>query len=219
MDGGAEAGTGGGTGAAAGGGSEAGSGEGGEGATGAASGLVDGCADLDTDGVADCETTLVENPRFTSDVDGWTPVAGATLTWDAMNPLDDLPSGSARLGAEVQASGSRRQLASQCVPVGGAKLVVAYAQALVEPAEDSEEPPRAGLEVSFFQGSACTGTVDGYFETPPSSVTGEWVTVHAGGLSKATTRSMSVALVGLKSVPPSKLDVYFDNVMLRADER
>ena len=46
-----------------------------EGAAGAAAstGLVDGCADLDTDGIADCKATLVKNPSFTSDANGWTP--------------------------------------------------------------------------------------------------------------------------------------------------
>lgn len=184
-----------------------------EGAAGeaASTGLVDGCADLDTDGIADCKATLVQNPSFTSDASGWTPLGDAKLTWDPRNALDDLPSGSAKLNASA-----RRASAFQCVGLSGAQLVVAYASAFVEPAGDADGPAQTGLEVSFFDSDDCGGTRGGYFETPPSAVTGAWTTIQAGGLSTATTKSASVALVGIKAAFASELNVYFDNVMLKA---
>jgi len=174
-------------------------------------GLVDGCADLDTDGIADCEATLVENATFKSDVDGWTALGDAKLSWEPENALGDLPSGSAKLRA-----GLARASAYQCVPLEGKQLVIAYASAVVEPGDDPEEPPQALLEVTFFQGDGCSGMIDGYFETPPGSSSEAWSTIQAGNLSKDTTRSASVALVGIKPDSSSELGIYFDNVMLKA---
>lgn len=180
------------------------------GSSGAAGDLVDGCADLDTDGVADCTTTLLENPTFTSDVSGWTATGGAELTWDPKNALSDLPSGSAKLSAT-----SRLASAWQCVSLGGEQLVIAYASAFVEAADVSAG---AQLEVSFFAAGDCSGEREGYFETPPSAVADAWTTIQAGGLSKATTRSVSIALVGIKPASASELSAYFDNVMLKAQQ-
>jgi len=176
-------------------------------------GLVDGCADLDTDGVPDCDVTLVENATFASGVEHWTVLGDARLTWETENALGDLPSGSAKLSAkQIRAS------AYQCAPLDGYKLVIAYASALVDAGADSEDPPEAELEVTFFQGDDCSGASDGYFETPPSAATDAWVTIQAGNLSKDTTRSVSVALVGVSADATAEFDVYFDNVMLKAQD-
>jgi len=187
-------------------------GGGGAGEAGAAptGGLVDGCADLDTDGIADCDVTLVETPSFTSDVNGWTPLEDAELTWDAKNALGDLPSGSARLIAATP-----RASAAQCVDLAGEQLVIAYAQAFVKPEPGAEDPPRALLEISFFEADACDGERSRYFATPPSAATDEWVTIQAGGLATDATRSLSIALVATKAQSAADVTVYFDNVMLK----
>jgi len=171
------------------------------------------CADLDTDGVPDCQATLVENPTFESDVDGWTVLGDAQLEWQPENALGDQSSGSAKLTAEIP-----RASAYQCVSLAGAKLVIAYASAYVEPSDDPDQTPQAELEVTFFQGEGCSGTSDGYFETPPSKDAGTWDTVQAGGLSKETTQSVAIALVGIKPDAVKELDVSFDNVMLKAQD-
>jgi hypothetical protein len=187
------------------------SGGAGEGGAAPANGLVDGCADLDTDGIADCDVTLVETPGFASDVSGWTPLDDAELTWDEKNALGDRPSGSARLSAA-----SPRASAAQCVDLAGQQLVIAYAQTFVEPAPGAEDPPRALLEVSFFEAEACDGERSRYFTTPPSAATGEWVTIQAGGLATDATRSLSIELVATKAQSAADVAVYFDNVMLKA---
>lgn len=173
-------------------------------------GLLGGCADLDTDGVPDCEATLVQNPTFTADVDGWTALGDAELTWQPENALGDLPSGSAELTTETEIRAS----AYQCVPLEGAQLVIAYASVLVEPAVDAEPPSKAELEVTFFRGAGCSGVSDGYFVTPPSATAGDWTVVQAGGTSKETTQSASIALVGRRETDAA-LSIYFDNVMLK----
>lgn len=177
-------------------------------------GLVDGCADLDTDGMPDCEATLVQNPTFTSDVEGWTALGESELSWQPENALGDLPSGSAELSTETQIRAS----AYQCVPLDGAALVIAYASAFVVPADEGEQPSKAELEVTFFRGEGCNGVSDGYFVTPPSTTAGAWTVVQAGGTSKETTLSASIALVGLRTATDAALSIYFDNVMLKVQE-
>jgi hypothetical protein len=174
--------------------------------------LVDGCADLDTDGVGDCTTTLVETPTFTDDVSGWVPVDDATLTWDERNALADLPSGSAKLSAS-----STRASAVQCLELTGRWLVIAYAQVLAEPAAPAEMS-RAQLQVSFFASRECEGEPIGFFETPTSVEQDDWVTVQAGGVSDEKSRSMSIALSGVKPAEAKELVVYFDNIMLKTKE-
>jgi hypothetical protein len=183
-------------------------GESGGGAAGAptSDGLVEGCADLDTDGVADCEVTLVKNPSFTDGVDGWLPLEGTALTWAEKNALSDLPSGSALI------QGAPHSRATQCLPLHGQRLVIAYASAFVE--SDIEEAGHALLAVSFFDTAGCEGESRGFFETPASGVVGTWSTIHAGSLSHPETRSISVTLVGVIGNAESKF--YFDNVVLEA---
>lgn len=176
----------------------------------ASTGLVDGCADLDTDDVADCDATLVENPSFTTTVDGWRADTHATLSWDARNALDDAPSGSLELSSDLA-----RASAVQCVALAGESVVIVYANAFVEAAEEPDQG-RAVLAVTFFEQAACLGDAQAFFETPASAVVGEWATLHAGGLSRPTTRSLSVELVGVKGAAAASPAWYFDNVMLKA---
>jgi hypothetical protein len=171
-------------------------------------GLVDGCADLDTDGIADCTTTLLENSGFSENVDAWHALSGSELSWQPKNALGDLPSGSALL-----ASSFSKSSASQCVPLAGERLVIAYASAFVE---GEAELGQATLEVSFFEDPACGGESVKYFETPPSTRVNSWTTIQAGALSTSRTASVSVTLVGHKPNGAEQSHVYFDNVMLKA---
>ena len=158
----------------------------------------------------------MKNPSFTSDVGDWEPLGNAMLDWDPENALADLPSGSARLTDDTPYAAAPRATAFQCVPLDGEWLVIAYANAFVEPTDESEDSAQAALEVSFYQSDDCSGQSDGFFETPPSSVTDEWTTIQAGSLSKETTASASIELVGIKAASASELNVYFDNVMVKA---
>jgi hypothetical protein len=182
--------------------------QGGESGAGSAGGSS--CADLDTDGIADCEVTLVETPSFADDVSGWAPVEEATLVWDERDALDDGRSGSAKLSAT-----SPLASATQCVALDGAKLVIAYANTLVQAADEGAD---AQLAVSFYAEPGCTGERSGFFETPPGGPTGSWATAHAGGISPENTKSVSIALVGIRGKGASSLTAWFDNVMVKAAE-
>lgn len=183
------------------------------GATGDTRGLVDGCADLDTDGIADCLATLLENPAFDRDTRAWEPALNATLSWAPKNALGDVPSGSALLGTSAARASSE-----QCVKMEGKRLVIAYANAFVVAASTGASTGQAELEISFFESVDCSGDRFGYFETPPSALPDEWTTIQAGGVAPDATRSVSLALVGLKASATTPFEVYFDNVMLKAKE-
>jgi hypothetical protein len=188
------------------------------GSSGASSnGLVNGCADLDVDGVADCQTTFAKNPSFKTDTTNWAAVGSASLVWDSNNALADTPSGCARLSAEgtLDIDGSVLVKAEQCVPLSGQQIVIAYANAFVETGVHSSDLGLAELEVSFFDSEDCTGQRSGYFETPTSPGSGKWTTIHAGGVPGAATKSVAIALAGLKAYRAEKLDICFDNVMLK----
>jgi hypothetical protein len=183
----------------------------GQGGTTTTKGLVDGCADLDTDGVADCKATLLTNPSFSSDTTDWQADAEVALSWDPKNALPDAPSGSARLEASVP-----RARATQCVAMEEKQLVIAYANAFVASPANDDEPGQAELEVSFFPSQDCTGDRAAFFETPPSKEVDTWSVVQAGQISVDGTHSVSIALVGLKPASAAAIEVYFDNVMLKA---
>ncbi len=172
--------------------------------------LVDGCADLDTDGVPDCQVTLVQNPSFTSDTSNWVADGNTELTWDMKNALDDQPSGSAKLSTMTP-----RASASQCVPLSGKQLVIAYADTFVESNDATGSPPQASMEISFFDVADCQGASARYFDTPPSSVLDAWTVIQAGNTSSSTTASVSIALIA-QSGSGSSVNAYFDNVMLKA---
>jgi hypothetical protein len=178
--------------------------------------LVDGCPDLDTDTVADCTVTLVKNPRFERDVESWSAVDDAMVTWDAENALSDTPSGCALLTASGtnDIDGSAFFRVSQCVAIPADQIVIAYANALVTTQSDGA-PIQAELEVSFFDSEDCSGPATGQFFTPPSEA-GQWATIQAGGVSSLTTHSASVSLVGVKPYRAEALGICFDNVMLKA---
>jgi len=178
--------------------------------------LVAGCADLDTDGVADCSVTLVKNATFHTDTNEWSGVAGSSLAWDARNALDDDPSGCALLTAQgaTDVDGTALFRASQCVLVAGDQLLIAYANAWVE-ASAVDESAQAELQVSYFEADDCSGVATGSFVTPPSAAQGAWVTIQAGGVAGAGTRSASVELIGVKPNRAESLKACFDNVMVK----
>jgi hypothetical protein len=172
---------------------------------------VDGCADLDTDGVADCKTTLTTNSAFSEDVSGWHALGDTELAWEEKNAFEDLPAGSALVkSASAQAS------AEQCVALEGSNLlVIAYASAFVD---DNTELGQAQLLVSFFESANCAGESWAYFETPPSTVSNSWTTIHAGAVPRLAIGSVSLALVGVKPAGSSEIRVYFDNIMLKTKQ-
>jgi hypothetical protein len=199
-------------------GSEASAGEPGD--AGQAPTLVDGCADLDGDGVADCQEGLAQNPDFESDTADWVADASTTLTWDSRNAWGDVPSGSALVAAsgviDADANGAALHAASQCVPIIGKQLVTVYANALVDPDQDTQG--LAEVDVSFYDSVACSGASTSSFSTPQplDGSVGSWLSLRAGSVSGATTKSALIRLAISLPFRAASFHARFDNVLVKA---
>ena len=182
--------------------------------------LVDGCADLDGDGVADCQEGLARNPDFESDTADWLEETGTTLTWDSRNAWGDVPSGSALVAAsgviDADVSGAALHAASQCVPIMGKQLVTVYANALVDPDQDMQG--LAEVDVSFYDTVACSGALTSSFATPQplDSSVGSWLSLRAGSVSGATTKSALIRLAISLPFRAASFHARFDNVLVKA---
>jgi hypothetical protein len=183
--------------------------------------VADGCADLDVDKIADCTETNVQNSDFKSDVSNWRPDMDTTIDWDASNAAGDLPSGSALIVSpgviDATATGVALRAAQQCIPMSGTKLVIVYANALVDPGQD--EQGRAEVDVAFFDSEDCTGALTTTFSTPQplDGKSGSWLTLKAGSVSAETTRSAQIKLALLKPFRAPSFQARFDNVLVRVE--
>jgi len=180
-----------------------------------------GCADLDTNRVGDCTETSVRNPDFKMDVAKWLPDMDTTIDWDSENAAGDLPSGSGLVAStgviDATASGAAIRAAQQCIPIAGNKLVIVYANAKVDPGQDPQG--RAEVDVAFYDTEDCTGPLTATFSTPQplGARVGSWLTIKAGSVSGASTKSALVRLALLKPFRASAFQARFDNVLLRVE--
>lgn len=183
--------------------------------------VVDGCADLDTNKIADCTETSVENPDFERNVAEWLPGMDTTVEWDAKNAAGDPPSGSALVASlgviDANAAGVALRAAEQCIRMAGSKLVIVYANAFVDPAQD--EQGRAEVDVAFFDSEDCSGPFSTTFSTPQplDGGVGSWLTLKAGSISGASTKSAQIKLALLKPFRAPSFQVRFDNVLIRVE--
>jgi hypothetical protein len=180
---------------------------------------VGGCADLDEDGVADCQESLLTNPSFAADVAHWSADAGASLTWDPRDALGAADSGTARLSAAssaVDTVGSSLVTAGQCISVTGGQIVIAYANALVEDAQD--DTGKAAIYVDFYDAAGCGGASSSSFSTPQplDAVAGTWLTLKAALLTSAATHSARVMLALEKPLQAQSFHARFDNVLIKS---
>ena len=183
--------------------------------------VAGGCADLDVDGVSDCTESNVQNGDFERDVAHWQPDMDTSVEWDASNAAGDPPSGSALIASpgliDAAATGVALRAAQQCIPMSGTKLVIVYANALVEPGQDQQG--RAEVDVAFFDSEDCSGPLTSSFSTPQplDGSVGSWLTLKAGSVSAATTRSAQIKLALLKPFRALSFQARFDNVLLRIE--
>jgi hypothetical protein len=184
--------------------------------------VVDGCVDLDANRIADCTETSVNNPAFERDVAEWLPGQETTIDWNAQNAARDLPSGSALVASEglidASAAGVALRAVQQCIPIAGSKLVIVYGNAFVDP--DQDEQGRAEINVAFFDSQDCSGAQSTTFSTPQplDGGVGFWLTLKAGSVSGATTKSALIKLALLKPFRAESFRAKFDNVLLRVTE-
>jgi len=183
--------------------------------------VFDGGADLDTNKIADFRETSVKNPDFERDVAAWLPGIETTVEWNEQNAAGDLPSGSALVASVgiIDPNGAAVALRAvqQCIPISGSKLVIVYANAWVDPGQD--EQGRAELDVAFFDSEDCSGSLSTTFSTPQplAGGVGSWLTLKAGSVSGASTKSAQIKLALLKPFRAESFQARFDNVLVKVE--
>jgi hypothetical protein len=168
------------------------------------------CGDMDGNAVDDCSETLVQNSRFDSNVDHW--VAGA---WNASNSSPTSPSGSLLVlnDSPVQSeAGYRLTAAEQCVQVTGDFEYQVAARVMIPAGQGGGF---AGINLWIFANDECKGTFVTGLSPASTQETNAWTVVSAQFRMPTAARSMSVRLAAMRPFAQQKLQVLFDDVLVK----
>jgi len=185
--------------------------------TGEAGGTGDpGCPDLDDNEVADCDETLVENASFDANLNGWHEEMNALANWEHDDALDHDASGSATITNRTVYEDREGQVMRglwQCIPSSAGTAYRMLTQVRITGAEGQGW---GGLNLWFYDGADCTGTVV-TASTPLLGTTTDWSLTETRTEAPENTHSMLVRLVVNKSYSAPAVAIDFDNVLIRED--
>ena len=177
--------------------------------------FISPCGDLNQNRVDDCAEALTKNSRFDTDMTSWEPEALLQQHWDPTNATGGASSGALRIanvnavpnGLGNTAAGSRQCLVAwtgQHFDVG-ARVFIKGGQGL----------GRAAIDLLFFAGDGCTGTViEGQTVDDEVATVDSWQVIEGEVAIPAAARSMYVRLVAVKPLAQTSLDVLFDDVLV-----
>jgi len=201
-------GQGGGAGGNGGNGGNGGSGGGGGGGSGGA--FSGPCGDMDGNAIDDCSETLVENSRFDNNVDHWTPGE-----WNASNAQTQGPSGSLLVlndSPVIQDSGFKMVAAEQCVQVTGDFQYEVAARVKIPAGQGGGF---GGLNLLIYANDGCSGTFVTGLTPAMTQVTDTWTVVEGHFKMPTAARSMTVRLAATRPFAQPKLQVLFDDVLVK----
>src|SRR5688572_17764895 len=169
-----------------------------------------------------CES-LVDNPGFHADFDGWEAVDPAVrLGWTDGDPMDNEQSGSIAVnntlfgaGAGTASGGAR-----QCLEARGGAVYALAADVLIPSAQDFEwegglAAAKAAVGIFFYKEPNCGGQTIGNFTTTYVESPDEWTWVRGATPAPPATASMAVRLIAIKPFEQITLKALFDNVLVR----
>lgn len=168
------------------------------------------CGDIDGNGVDDCSETLVLNSRFDSNADHWT-----SGKWDPSNARAAAPSGSLLVlndSPVVPEVGFRLLAAEQCVQVTGDFEYEVAARVMI-PAGQGEG--FGGINLWIFANDGCQGTFVTGLSPATTEITNAWTIVDGKFKMPTAARSMSVRLAATRPFAQPKLQVLFDDVLVK----
>lgn len=194
----------------AGGGVSGNAGEGGSGTDWGAG----GCGDLDHNQVQDCDETLVENARFDSSDADWHADTLMAQAWDSRNARPGHASGSVAIvnASVAEAEGSVVGGSGQCLPAEGDLKYLVAARAFVP---GGQGQGTASVAVWFYGADGCADYLLSSLGPPAVSATDTWVELSGVVKAPPATRSMRVALMASKPFKQTRLQVLFDDVLVR----
>jgi hypothetical protein len=165
---------------------------------------------MDGNSVDDCSETLVQNSRFDSNVDHW--LSG---TWNSGNASPSSPSGSLLVlnDSPVQAAnGYKLMAAEQCVQVTGDFEYQVAARVLIPSGQGGGF---GGINLFIFANDGCTGTFVTGLSPASTQETNAWTVVSAKFKMPTAARSMAVRLAATRPFAQPKLQVLFDDILVK----
>jgi hypothetical protein len=210
------------------GGSAGSAGTGNPGGTGASAGETDSGPEIHCVYVAGeepepgCES-LVDNPGFHADFEGWEAVDPAVrLGWTDGDSMDNEQSGSIAvnntlygMGAGTASGGAR-----QCLEARGGAAYALAADVIIPSTQDFESEgglanAKAAVSIFFYKEPNCGGQTIGNFTTTYVESPDTWTLVRGDTTAPPAAVSMAVRLIAMKSFEQITLKALFDNVLVR----
>lgn len=180
---------------------------GGTGSSGATSGS---CNDSDHNGVDDCSESLVQNSRFDSNVSPWT-----SAQWNSSNAHTGGSSGSLLVLNDlpvVADVGFNLEAAEQCIQVAGEAIYQVAASVMI-PAGQGDG--FGGINLWVFANDGCKGTFVTGLSPVVTQTTNAWTQLSAEFKMPTAARSMIVRLAATRPFAQEKLQVLFDDVVVK----
>ena len=174
------------------------------------------CPDLDHNAVADCQETLVLNPGFKSDANGWVEEMDVLVDWGGADGMDSDVSGSISVNNTASLEGRDVPTirgVQQCIPAAGGATYFFLTQLRVD---GGESQGWGGLNVWFYDQPGCKGDPASTL-TPLLGTTIGWSHTEVIADAPSAARSMLVRLVASKWFSDPPFAVEFDNVLVREE--
>jgi hypothetical protein len=160
--------------------------------------------------------SLVENPGFSDDVEGWAAENPKILVgWYPEDATDNAESGSIAVNNTLYGDGVGTVTygAWQCVPVTAGGVYDFAADVFIP--EGQDPTGMAGINVYYFDSEDCEGGNKYSFSTDLVTEVGTWVPVRATDVAPGSAHSMFIRLVPVKQFEPLMFRAHFDNVLVR----
>jgi len=172
--------------------------------------FVGPCGDMDNNAVDDCSETIVQNSRFDSNVDHW-----SSAVWNARNARSSTSSGSLLVVNDSPVSpeaGFKMVAAEQCLQVTGDFDYEVAARVLIPAGQGGGF---GGLNLWIFASDGCQGTFITALTPATTQVVDAWTVVQGSFKMPTAARSMTVRLAATRPFPQAKLQVLFDDILVK----
>ena len=176
-------------------------------------------------GVAVGCDTLVDNPGFAKNTDGWTPEEGAiSMSWTDDDAAGNTQSGSLSVVNSLSgaADGIASQGAAECLPTSAGKKYGLAGDLFIPQGQGSgldggTYTASAALSVIFYMSGKCDSYTLGNATSGLLAEPGHWAHREGHAVAPDGANSMSVRLVTLKNFREFTFEARFDNVLLKEE--
>jgi hypothetical protein len=176
-------------------------------------------------GVLDGCETLVANPGFAHDTEGWKAEdATVAMSWNADDATDNSDSGSLTVVNSLYgaADGIASRAAAQCLPTKsgqayGFALDMFIPEGQGEGLDGGSYRASAGLSVIFFTSKHCDQFTLASATSDLLEDDGKWAHREGRAVAPQGAESMLIRLVTFKNFQEYNFEARFDNVLVRAE--